>query len=68
MYKIYVYLGLTNPYPMTINPIGANIDTTVIRGLSVNNPNTIRNNPMHSIRLTNAVAGNVFLFNRVSIL
>ena len=33
-----------------------------INGLSVNNPYTIMHNPMHSIKLTNAVAGMVRFF------
>ncbi len=68
MYSKKVKRGFWNPYPITNRTIGEQIAPMAKIGLSANNPNTIKNNPIHSNRLTNAVAGNDFFSNRVFII
>lgn len=68
MYSKNVKRGFLNPYPTTYKAIGEHIAQIDKIGLSVSSPTTIRNNPMHNIRLTNAVAGKARFFNRVFIL
>ena len=62
MYNKKVNLGFLNPYPIVYNAIGEHMAPMANIGLSVSKPKTIENNPMHSNRLTNAVAGIVRLF------